>query len=133
MACVFTSLAADEPTTIGAGQDTAMAMLQCGTVSLTAFPILRAGVGCCLAIEDSAALAAVVALRSSGIETGPSGAAGLAGVLAGFAGSFATPIRQHLGLSSTSGLMFVATESPEAAGSNAQASHHHLRKHDQML
>jgi diaminopropionate ammonia-lyase len=93
-----------------------MAVLQCGTVSLTAFPILRAGVGCCLAIGDSAALAAVAELRTSGIETGPSGAAGVAGVLAGFTGSFANPIKQHLGISSNSGLLFVATESPEAAG-----------------
>jgi diaminopropionate ammonia-lyase len=119
-ACVFTALAAGEPKTVGADQDTAMAVLQCGTVSLTAFPILRAGVGCCLAIEDSAALAAVAELRSSGIETGPSGAAGLAGVLAGFTGSFANPIKHHLGLSSSSGLLFVATESPEAAGSHPQ-------------
>lgn len=120
-ACVFTSLAAGEPKTVGADQDTAMAVLQCGTVSLTAFPILRAGVGCCLAIDDSAALAAVAELRTSGIETGPSGAAGLAGVLAGLTGSFANPIKQHLGLSSNSGLLFVATESPEAAGSYPQA------------
>jgi diaminopropionate ammonia-lyase len=119
-ACVFTALAAGEPKAVGADRDTAMAVLQCGTVSLTAFPVLRAGVGCCLAIEDSAAFAAVAELRASGIETGPSGAAGLAGVLAGFTGSFANPIKQHLGLSSNSRLLFVATESPEAAGPYSQ-------------
>jgi len=76
-ASVFTALAAGEPTPVRADQKTAMALLQCGTVSLTAFPSLNAGVSCCLAIDDSWALAAVSELRESGIQTGPSGAAGL--------------------------------------------------------
>ena len=118
-ACVFTALAAGEPTVISASQDTAMAVLQCGTVSQSAFPTLNAGVSCCLAIEDEWALAAVTELSSSGVETGPSGATGLAGLMAAFAGTFAAPVRQHLGLGPRSRLLFVTTESPEASGREA--------------
>lgn len=118
-ACVFTALAAGEPAVVRASRDTAMAVLQCGTVSQSAFPTLNAGVSCCLAIEDEWALAAVAELRTSGVKTGPSGAAGLAGIMAVFDGTFAAPVKQHLGLGPRSRLLFVATESPEALGHEA--------------
>jgi diaminopropionate ammonia-lyase len=114
-ACVFTALAAGEPEVVSAAQDTAMAVLQCGTVSQSAFPTLNAGVSCCLAIEDEWAWAAVAELHSSGVETGPSGATGLAGIMAAFAGAFAAPIKQHLGLGPHSRLLFLTTESVEAS------------------
>jgi len=113
-ACVFTALAAGEPEVVSASQDTAMAVLQCGTVSQSAFPTLNAGVSCCLAIEDEWALAAVAELHSNGVETGPSGATGLAGIMAAFAGALAVPIRQHLGLGPQSRLLFLTTESVDA-------------------
>lgn len=118
-ACVFTALAAGEPAVVRASRDTAMAVLQCGTVSQSAFPTLNAGVSCCLAIEDEWALAAVAELRTSGVKTGPSGAAGLAGIMAAFDGTFAAPVKQHLGLGPRSRLLFVTTESPEALGHEA--------------
>jgi diaminopropionate ammonia-lyase len=118
-ACVFTALAAGEPAVVSASRDTAMAVLQCGTVSQSAFPTLNAGVSCCLAIEDEWALAAVAELRTSGVKTGPSGAAGLAGIMAAFDGTFAAPVKQHLGLGPRSRLLFVTTESPEALGHEA--------------
>ena len=92
-----------------------MAVLQCGTVSVTAFANLNAGVSCCLAIEDSWATTAVSELGACGLQTGPSGAAGVAGLLAAFSGDFAQPIRQHLGLSANARLLAIATESPAAA------------------
>lgn len=116
-ASVFTALAAGEPTAVRADQETAMAVLQCGTVSLTAFPSLNAGVSCCLAIDDSWALAAVSELRDCGVETGPSGAAGLAGLMAALGGEFAEPVKLHLGLGRESRLLFIATESATAGGS----------------
>jgi diaminopropionate ammonia-lyase len=109
-ACVMTALAAGEPITVSASEVSAMSVLQCGTVSLTAFSTLRSGVSCCLAIEDSWATTAATMLRSYGIHTGPSGAAGVAGLLAAFRGPFAGPVRQHLGLSSEARLLVVASE-----------------------
>jgi diaminopropionate ammonia-lyase len=116
-ACVMAALAAGEPIAVSASQVSAMSVLQCGTVSLTAFANLQAGVSCCLAIEDSWATTATAELGASGVRTGNSGAAGIAGLLAAFTGPFAGPVRQHLGLSSDARLLAVATESPAAAES----------------
>jgi diaminopropionate ammonia-lyase len=116
-ACIMAAVASGEPKTVSATAVTAMAVLQCGTVSLTAFPNLQAGVSCCLAIEDHWAVEAVDAMRASGVLTGSSGAAGLAGLMAAFGGPFAAPVRQHLGIDGSSRLLVVATESPAAGGS----------------
>ncbi|MGI9420258.1 MAG: pyridoxal-phosphate dependent enzyme, partial [Geminicoccaceae bacterium] len=69
-ACVMTALAADEPVGIAADQVSAMNVLQCGTVSLTAFETLKAGVSCCLAVEDEWARLAASEIRASGVDTG---------------------------------------------------------------
>ena len=114
-ACVEAALAAGKPVSVPADQVSAMSVLQCGTVSLTAFPVLQAGVSCCLAIEDCWATSATAELSVCGIRTGFSGAAGVAGLMAAFSGSDANAIRQHLGISSDAQLLVVATESAEAA------------------
>src|SRR5262249_27177454 len=120
-ACVMSALAAGEPIAVSASQISAMSVLQCGTVSLTAFANLYAGVSCCLAIEDSWAATAAAELASGGVRSGLSGAAGVAGLLAALTGPLAGPVRQHLGLSSDARLLVVATESP-AASEQAQPS-----------
>ena len=112
--CVFAALAAGEPIPVSAEGDSEMAVLQCGTVSLTAFPILQAGVSCALAIEDEWALKAVTELAKAGVSTGPSGAAGTAGFMAALTGPMAAQIRQHLGITSDSRLLVVASESAAA-------------------
>src|ERR1043166_3313925 len=77
-ACVMAALASGEPVAVSANTNTSMAVLQCGTMSHTSFENLNAGVSCCLAIEDSWAATAVNEMRSCGVSTGPSGAAGAA-------------------------------------------------------
>jgi diaminopropionate ammonia-lyase len=114
-ACVMAALAAGEPVAVPANKVSAMSVLQCGTVSLAAFETLRAGVSCCLAVEDSWALRAVAALDACGIETGPSGAAGLAGLLAAVEGPLAGAVRQHLGVGPQARLLIIATEAAAAA------------------
>jgi diaminopropionate ammonia-lyase len=114
-ACVMAALAAGEPITVSANQVTAMSVLQCGTLSVTAFPNLQAGVSCCLAIEDSWAIRAVSELSACDLQTGPSGAAGIAGLWAALGGSFSEPFRQHMGLSADARVLAVATESPSAS------------------
>ena len=108
--CVMTALAAGEPLGVSANQVSKMSVLQCGTVSCTAFANLQAGVSCCLAIEDSWAVTAASELRACGVRTGLSGAAGVAGLLAVFRSPFVGSVQEHLGLFSDARLLVVATE-----------------------
>jgi diaminopropionate ammonia-lyase len=71
-----------EPRASRGAQDSIMAGLNCSEVSLTAWPSIRRGVDAFLAIEDRLALDAMSLLRGAGIDSGESGAAGLAGLLA---------------------------------------------------
>lgn len=84
-ACLLESAAAGEPTTVGGALDTIMAGLACGEPSIIAWPILQAGVGAFMEIEDEAA-AETMRLLASGkagppLASGESGVAGLAGFL----------------------------------------------------
>jgi diaminopropionate ammonia-lyase len=92
-----------------------MAVLQCGTVSLTSFENLLAGASACLAIEDTWVAKAAEELNACGVRTGPSGAAGVAGLLAAVNSPLAQPVRQHLGLTPNARVLVIATESPAAA------------------
>jgi len=80
-ACVLASLTADRPVTVPTGA-TVMAGLNCGTVSASAWPVLRAGCDGAVAVRDDEALRAVDDLGRLGVSSGPSGAATLAGVRA---------------------------------------------------
>jgi diaminopropionate ammonia-lyase len=80
-ACVLASLTAGHPTTVPTG-GTVMAGLNCGTVSTSAWPVLRAGCDAAVAVSDQEALRALADLDALGVTSGPSGAATLAGVRA---------------------------------------------------
>ena len=114
-ACVMTALAAGEPVGIAADEISAMNVLQCGTVSLTAFETLKAGVSCCLAVEDDWARIATNEIRASGVDTGLSGAAGMAGLIGAMQGPMAGSVREHLALTSDSRILVVATEAATAS------------------
>jgi diaminopropionate ammonia-lyase len=57
-----------------------MAGLNCGTLSVVAWPAISTGVDVFVAIDDGAAERAMRDLASVGIEAGETGAAGLAGL-----------------------------------------------------
>lgn len=80
-ACVLASLRAGTPVTVQTAA-TAMAGLNCGTVSSAAWPVLRDGCDAAVAVSDGDALRAVDDLGRLGVSSGPSGAATLAGVRA---------------------------------------------------
>ncbi|HTB12105.1 MAG TPA: pyridoxal-phosphate dependent enzyme [Bryobacteraceae bacterium] len=63
-------------------QNSIMAGLNCSEVSLTAWPSIRRGVDLFVAIEDHLTIEAMKLLAAAGIDSGESGAAGLAGLLA---------------------------------------------------
>ena len=78
---ILASLTAGAPTSVSTS-GTVMAGLNCGTVSESAWPILRDGCDAAIAVPDTAALRASDDLNALGISSGPSGAATLAGVRA---------------------------------------------------
>jgi diaminopropionate ammonia-lyase len=80
-ACVLASLTADRPVTVSTAA-TVMAGLNCGTMSSSAWPVLRAGCDAAVAVSDDEALRAVDDLGRLGVCSGPSGAATLAGARA---------------------------------------------------
>ena len=80
-ACVLASLRAGNPVSVPT-EATVMAGLNCGTVSATAWPVLRSGLDAAVAVTDDAAQRAVADLTAHGVPSGPCGAATLAGVRA---------------------------------------------------
>jgi diaminopropionate ammonia-lyase len=80
-ACVLASLTSGHPATVTTAA-TVMAGLNCGTISSTAWPVLRDGCDAAVAVSDREALRAVADLGRLGIPSGASGAATLAGVRA---------------------------------------------------
>jgi diaminopropionate ammonia-lyase len=105
-ACVLDSLAAGARASVTTGA-TVMAGLNCGTVSASAWPILRDGCDAAVAVTDTAALRAVSDLGGLGVSSGPSGAATLAGVRA----ALTVPDRRAaLGIDATSTLVLLSTE-----------------------
>jgi acetylornithine deacetylase/succinyl-diaminopimelate desuccinylase family protein len=73
-ACVKTSLQNDRITTVETGSSI-MEGMNCGTISTTAWPILKAGVDKALSISDYESHIAILELQKEGIELGPCGAA----------------------------------------------------------
>jgi diaminopropionate ammonia-lyase len=71
-----------EPCVAKGPQNSVMAGLNCREVSLTAWPSIKRGVDIFLAIEDDRTIDAMHFLAAAGIDSGESGAAGLAGLVA---------------------------------------------------
>lgn len=103
------------PTPSTGRQRSLMAGLNCGTVSLAAWPILRGGVDLFLTIEDRHAMEAMRRLaRPPGadpeIVAGESGAAGLAGLIALLDEVELRQAREAIGLGPASIVMLINTE-----------------------
>jgi len=84
-----------------------MAGLNCGTISSSAWPVLRAGCDAAITVSDRDALRAVADLDRLGVSSGPSGAATLAGARA----ALTEPGRRAaLGLDDDSVIVLLSTE-----------------------
>jgi diaminopropionate ammonia-lyase len=81
-ACMFASVEAGEPVHLPGPHVSIMAGLNCGAPSVVAWPTVSRGVDLFAAVEDEWSRAAMRALARSGIVSGETGAAGLAGLLA---------------------------------------------------
>jgi diaminopropionate ammonia-lyase len=80
-ACVARALAAGRPVRIDGALETSAEMLSCGLASAPAVRILQSLDAQSVLVDEARLLEAVDVLREVGIETTPSGAAGLAGLL----------------------------------------------------
>ncbi|KOV93018.1 diaminopropionate ammonia-lyase [Streptomyces sp. NRRL B-3648] len=108
-ACLLTSLTRDTPVDVRTGA-TVMAGLNCGTVSRTAWPVLRAGLDAAVTVTDADSARASRDLAALGVSSGPCGAAALAGVRALLTGGGATERRHRLGLGPGSVVVLLSTE-----------------------
>jgi diaminopropionate ammonia-lyase len=106
-ACVMASIERGELATVPGPHDSSMGGLNCGRPSTVAWPDLSAGLDGVVAIDDAAAQAAIDRLAALGLASGPSGAAGLGGLLA-LADLPGAP--ERLGLSATSRVLVLNTE-----------------------
>ncbi len=81
-ACGLESARAGAPAFVPGPHDSIMAGLNCGTVSLIAWPAVLAGVDAFVAVADAAAEQAMRDLATLGVVAGETGAASLAGLRA---------------------------------------------------
>ncbi len=109
--CLFESAARGRPATVTDVHRTIMGCLACGEVSTLAWYILERSVDAFMSIPDHATTAAMGLLENGdpAIPVGPSGAAGLAGLLCVAGDSEAS---RTLGLDRSSHVLVVATEGP---------------------
>jgi diaminopropionate ammonia-lyase len=81
-ACGLASAQAGAPAVVPGPHHSIMAGLNCGTVSLVAWPTVQEGVDVFVAVDDAAAEAAMRDLAALGVVAGETGAASLAGLRA---------------------------------------------------
>ncbi|OTB03188.1 hypothetical protein M426DRAFT_180844 [Hypoxylon sp. CI-4A] len=103
-ACLFASLKAGESTSVPTG-DTIMCGMNCGTLSTTAWPVLRDGIEAGVVVSDLEAHNAVQELNAHEIHAGPCGAATLAALRRACADA-----KSELGLDETSVVVLFCTE-----------------------
>ena len=108
-ACLLASLRAGKPVTVP-NANTIMAGLNCGTISSIAWPYLAGGLDAAVAVTDDAARRAAADLAASGISSGPSGAASLAGARAALTGRGSADRRAALAAESDSVIVLLSTE-----------------------
>lgn len=106
-ACIGASIAAGTATALPQLPGTVMTGLNCGTPSSVAWPYLSRGLDGLVTVEDDDAIAAQRLLSDLGIRSGPTGAAGLAGL---WRACRDDRLRERLGLTSSASALALITE-----------------------
>lgn len=115
-ACIGRSLDTGEPTPVETGS-TSMAGLNCGTPSSLSFPDLLSDLAGAIAVTEEGAARAAVDLRRLGVDSGPCGAATLAGLRV----LTADETRRHeAGLGPSATVLLLSTEGSAASRGAAQ-------------
>jgi diaminopropionate ammonia-lyase len=121
-ACVLASLRAGRLVTLRRCAPTIMTGLRCGRVSPLAWPVLKAGVSAAVAVSDARSVEAMRRLGEPAaadpiVAAGPSGACGLAALMAIAQEAGLRPVRDHLGLNRAASVFVIATEALAPPGS----------------
>ena len=116
-ACLLESAEAGRPVTVAGPLATIMAGLRCAEPSPAAWPSIRDGASAFVSISDAVVLEAVERLRhpegdDPAIEAGPSGACGIAALMALTRSTELQPARSTLGLDRRASVLAVITEGP---------------------
>jgi diaminopropionate ammonia-lyase len=109
-ACALASMEADEIVTVPGPHDSIMAGLNCGRVSMHAWPIVSRSIDAFIAIPDERACEAMRALARVGIIAGETGAAGLAGLFELLMGAESARYREALGVNRSTRVLVIVTE-----------------------
>ncbi len=109
-ACVLASLHAGVPTSVETVVSS-MNGLNCGTPSSTAWPLLKGGIDAAVAVSEAETAHAVHDLKGYGFDSGPCGAASLAGIRVALASK---ELREAMGVTANSTIVLLNTESLSA-------------------
>lgn len=99
----------------------AMQAINAGTMSATAWPLVREGLDAAVAVSDAQAMAAHKLLNESEVTAGPAGAAALAGAMHTLSGGEGESVRATLGLSGTSDVVVVSADGALASSGGGSA------------
>lgn len=116
-ACMLSSIEAGQIVSVPGPHDSIMAGLNCGEPSMLAWPIVSTGVDLFVAVDDERAREAMRLLATSGVVSGETGAAGLAGLLELLDGPTQSDIRRSLNITDQTSILLFITEGatdPEA-------------------
>jgi diaminopropionate ammonia-lyase len=113
-ACLMMSAKAGHPVTIGGSLDTIMAGLRCAEPSPAAWPAISAGVDGFVTVSDAAVIAAMRIMSAAPgderIDAGPSGACGLAALIAIARSPELAAVRSTAGLDRSTRAFVIVTE-----------------------
>ncbi len=109
-ACMLAAMEAGEIVSVPGPHDSIMAGLNCGRVSIVAWPTVSEGMDAFIAIEDERAREAMRALAELGIVAGETGASGVAGLLELLTGPQEQIYRAALGVNPETRLLAFITE-----------------------
>jgi len=109
-ACMLAAMEAGEIVTVPGPHDSIMAGLNCGRVSIVAWPIVSTGIDAFIAVEDERTREAMRALARVGIVAGETGAASLAGLIELMTGVDKVEHRAALGINESTRALFIVTE-----------------------
>lgn len=109
-ACMLAAMEAGEIVTVPGPHDSIMAGLNCGRVSMVAWPVVSTGIDAFIAVEDERAREAMRALARAGIVAGETGAAGLAGLIELMTAANKANERVALGVNESTRALVIVTE-----------------------
>jgi diaminopropionate ammonia-lyase len=113
-ACLLESARAGAPVSIGAGMKTIMAGLRCAEPSPVAWPVIAAAIDAFVSVPDSLVIDAMEQLQREDppITAGPSGACGVAGLMAIARAPELEAVRSGCAMDSLTHALVVVTEAP---------------------